>query len=226
MDFEALLKQNHRMAHHNIRRKVFISISGLIICSIIGFIVVRPKQDPTFQKRPEKINSRLEQGAAGNSTTEDSITIQAPATKGPITNQKPVSAKMLSDKKQKVVPTIQEPVSGETSDKVSQPFYVQAEPREGYPLLYGYFEESLVYPGQAVKDSVEGVVNVMFSINADGKAENITIENSLGPLFDEEVIRLLNNMPLWNPATYNRKVVKSKISLPIEFDLDKTNLNK
>jgi TonB family protein len=104
--------------------------------------------------------------------------------------------------------------------------YRQAEPRDGYPVLYAYFEKNLVYPRAAVKDSVEGVVNVVFSIDAEGKPKNITIENSLGPLFDQEAVRLLNNMPLWKPASYNGKVVPSKISLPITFALNKTTFTK
>jgi TonB family protein len=100
-----------------------------------------------------------------------------------------------------------------------QPVYVQAQPAEGYPALYNYFGKSLRYPPSAVKDSVQGVVNVAFVVDQSGKATQIVIEKSLGTEFDKEVMRLMENMPLWRPALYGGKPVQSKISLPITFSL-------
>lgn len=106
---------------------------------------------------------------------------------------------------------------------VVQPTYVQAEPIDGYPALYAYFNRNLIYPADAVKDSIEGVVTVVFTLDSTGTAKNIQVENSLGILFDKEVIRLIRNMPLWKPATYNGKPVPARISLPVTFQLKKTS---
>lgn len=125
-----------------------------------------------------------------------------------------------------------DPAATQRREEESQPsreadapdaIYVQAEPVDGYPDLYSYFARNLVYPRGALKDSVEGIVNVVFVVEANGSASNITVENSLGPLFDEEVLRLLKNMPAWKPATYNGRPVRSKVSLPIAFDLEKVS---
>jgi TonB family protein len=108
----------------------------------------------------------------------------------------------------------------ETAPATEQPVYVQAEPLQGYPSLYDYFDKNLVYP-RDVKDPVEGVVDVTFVIDTKGKAVNITVDNSLGEAFDREVVRLIQNMPQWRPALYNAKPVQSKISLPITFSVKK-----
>lgn len=99
--------------------------------------------------------------------------------------------------------------------------FSQAEPVDGYQALYAYFNHALTYPPEAVADSVEGVVTVVFSISIEGKAEKIYIEQSLGELFDREAVRVIQHMPLWKPATYNGKAVSSKISLPLTFQIKK-----
>jgi TonB family protein len=110
----------------------------------------------------------------------------------------------------------------------SQPdnVYIQAEPIDGYPHLYAWFEKSLVYPNEAIKDSIQGVVTVVFSIDEKGRAQNIHIDNSLGKAFDDEVYRLMTNMPLWKPASYNGHYVRGKISLPLTFEIKKLNSKK
>ena len=97
--------------------------------------------------------------------------------------------------------------------------YVQAEPREGYTHLYAYFNANLQYPPQAVKDSIEGIETISFTIDQRGKATNLTISNSLGALFDQEAMRLIRNMPDWNPASLNGEPIASQLSVPLTFQL-------
>ncbi len=99
--------------------------------------------------------------------------------------------------------------------------YIGAEPELGYPHLYSYFEEQLKYPKAAVKDSLQGIVTASFVINIIGKPEQIEISNSLGKPFDDEVNRLIKDMPIWKPARLNGKAVTSKISLPFTFSFTK-----
>ncbi len=101
--------------------------------------------------------------------------------------------------------------------KPTTPLFVKAEPVDGFPYLYEYFRIELQYPEAAVKDSISGVVMVSFIINRQGKPENITVLNSLGPAFDEEVLRLIENMPDWKPATRDAVPIPSKISMPLTF---------
>lgn len=108
-------------------------------------------------------------------------------------------------------------VAGKQNKASTMPRYVQAEPIDGYPALYDYFDKNLVYPEEALAKSVDGVAEVTFVIDTTGRAVEIRIENSLGEEFDREVFRLLENMPLWTPASYNGTPVRSRLSLPITF---------
>ncbi|HTF21476.1 MAG TPA: energy transducer TonB [Chryseolinea sp.] len=105
---------------------------------------------------------------------------------------------------------------GETSAKDT---YVQAEPRQGYTHLYAYFSEQLSYPPQAVKDSIEGIETVSFTIDERGRPTHISITHSLGSAFDQEAIRLIREMPDWTPATLNGSPVASQLSVPLTFQL-------
>ena len=113
--------------------------------------------------------------------------------------------------------------------EVSQPkeatadIYTEAEPVSGYDDLYAYFEKELKYPADA-SVAAEGDVAVTFVINKKGKPEQIKFINSLGPEFDKEVIRVINNMPGWKPATQNGKPVPAKISQSFTFDVKSKDL--
>jgi hypothetical protein len=63
-------------------------------------------------------------------------------------------------------------------------------------------------------------------VNTDGKPENITIKQSLGEPFEKEARRLIENMPLWKPATLNGKPVSSQMSIPLTFQIQKVNVNR
>jgi TonB family protein len=109
------------------------------------------------------------------------------------------------------------PAAKEEEGSSVQPQYIGAEPIEGFPVLYAYFDRELKYPLQALSDSIQGVETVAFLIDKSGKPGKIEIQQSLGEVFDREVIRLLQNMPPWKPATLNGKPVVSKISVPFTF---------
>lgn len=113
------------------------------------------------------------------------------------------------------------PASSTISASKEEDVYVQAEPVQGYALLYAYFNDHLVYPPSAVKDSVQGVETISFVINAEGKAEKVEVKQSLGEAFDKEARRLVAGMPAWKPATLNGRPVASSIALPITFQIQR-----
>lgn len=101
--------------------------------------------------------------------------------------------------------------------------YIEAEPVNGYDDLYAYFEKELKYPVE-VAVAAEGDVEVTFVINREGKPEHIKFVNSLGPEFDKEVIRVINNMPGWKPAMQNGKPVPARISQSFTFSIKSKGL--
>ena len=129
-------------------------------------------------------------------------------------NDKTVSIVRPERSKKSEVPASAAPLSKEE-------IYIQAEPQNGYSNLYEYFAENLVYPSEALADSIQGVQTISFIINRNGTPEKITITNSLGEPFEREARRLIETMPAWRPATLNGKPVESKVSLPLTFQIQK-----
>lgn len=221
MDFDDLLDQKDKLVskHRNFRRvrNLFIGfVSVLTILSLVFFLAGREGED-----QPLRVSVKPAQPALSPPVGTDTIQSghfreekQSPPAQRKGKEKPPVKPKGTEEKES----------SGDKEQaRRQQPVYVQAEPLDGYPALYDYFDRNLVYPPSAAKEPVEGVVDVAFVIDTTGNAINIRVENSLGEVFDNEVIRLMDNMPAWRPASYNGKPVQSKISLPVTFSVKKNN---
>ena len=108
-----------------------------------------------------------------------------------------------------------------TTIRTALPAYAEAEPVNGFPHLYEYFNSELKYPPTAIPDSIQGIVTISFVISRENHPEKIKIINSLGAVFDLEALRLIENMPAWKAATLNGKPVASKISIPLTFRIER-----
>ena len=223
MDFDALLQKKQKVTERrqNLRKlKIVAGVATLIIIPVL--LVWLPVNDPRqgvdpMQKNPPEGSSAMNPvtDTVRSHVPHDSTLKKDPISPSSNTSKPPQPAAPVTSDREGVKADDTKP-----AQRVA-PVYQQAEPAEGYPALYDYFSRNLVYPKAAVRDSVEGIVDVVFVIDTTGKPVNIVIENSLGPLFDKEATRLVEGMPLWKPASYNGKPVKSKISLPITFGLQK-----
>lgn len=95
--------------------------------------------------------------------------------------------------------------------------YLEASPDMGYDSLYSYFSKALKYPTEHLEEGLEGVVMVQCTIDKNGKVKNTEITQSLGGLFDQEALRVIQSMPAWSPASINGKNTSSKITIPLTF---------
>lgn len=178
---------------------------------------------------------------------EEAVAVEIQATENAITNQKtsglePPKAKSTEKASQKLKPVPQVSSEKETVDiskeekvieeeRGDQPGfqmgYERAVPIVGMDSLSKYLNKNLQYPEEIDKsEGIEGSVNVVFRISKDGEPSNIEIQNSLGAAFDEECVRLISNMPKWNPAIRNGKAIDSKVSIQLSFQIDKENVEK
>lgn len=82
-----------------------------------------------------------------------------------------------------------------------------------------YLSTSLQYPKKAVRNKIEGVVLLQFIVSEKGKVTDITIIKSVEKSLDEEAVRVVKNMPDWEPAIWGGKFSKSFKRLPISFQL-------
>jgi TonB family protein len=138
-------------------------------------------------------------------------------------HQEVIEIEKINEQATKITEPEAQPADERAKDSATQGTfnYVEAEPLEGYPHLYDYFASELKYPEVAMKDSISGIVSISFVLNNKGKPEQIKVLNSLGEAFDQEALRIIENMPAWKPATLNGNPVPSKISVPLSFQFKK-----
>ncbi len=90
----------------------------------------------------------------------------------------------------------------------------------GYAGMQKYFDKNLQYPYDASGEGVEGVVNVSFTVDENGRLTSAqTVGPKLGYGLEEEAMRVVKNMPAWNPGKLKGQNVKTKYTLPVRFQL-------
>lgn len=83
-----------------------------------------------------------------------------------------------------------------------------------------YIQKNLKYPQSAKDNGIEGVVGVIFVVNADGSIGNIRIKRMIDPDLESESIRLVKNMPKWVPASDNGTPIESQAEVNVTFSLE------
>ena len=77
------------------------------------------------------------------------------------------------------------------------------------------------YPKEAVKNGIQGRVLVDFVIDEKGKVRDVKVLKGVDPLLDDEAVRIISASPDWKPGWLRGKKVKSRMSLYVEFRLEK-----
>lgn len=91
----------------------------------------------------------------------------------------------------------------------------------GYKGLQNYFDTKMEYPLEANNAGVEGTVRVTFIVDENGKLIDPTVVgNRPGYGLEEEALNIVKRMPDWYPAQVKDKKVKTRITLPIRFELN------
>ena len=89
----------------------------------------------------------------------------------------------------------------------------------GEKARFEYMAQNLRYPAKARDKRVQGIVYVSFVVEPDGSITNPQILQGIGHGCDEEVIKLIKNMPKWNPGMQRGKPVRVQFNMPVKFTL-------
>ncbi|OYU95252.1 MAG: hypothetical protein CFE21_13195 [Bacteroidetes bacterium B1(2017)] len=91
----------------------------------------------------------------------------------------------------------------------------------GNEAMYKYLSRTIRYPSQAHKKNKEGKVVLTFIVQSDGTITDVEqVGTPAGYGMDEEAIRVVKEMPKWNPGFQGGKPVIVKYTLPIRFQLN------
>lgn len=82
----------------------------------------------------------------------------------------------------------------------------------GNSEMYKFIGNYLKYPPKAIEANISARVSANFVIEINGEISNIQIIKGIGFGLDEEVIRIIELMPKWEPAEHKGKKVRSEVS--------------
>lgn len=82
-----------------------------------------------------------------------------------------------------------------------------------------WLTKNLKYPISAQKRMVKGRVVAQFIVNTDGSVSDLELTEHLDTSCDQEVLRVLRLMPKWQAGMMNAKLCRTKVSIPIIFNM-------
>ena len=89
----------------------------------------------------------------------------------------------------------------------------------GLEELYKWIDNNVQYPAVAWENGIEGRVILKFIVEKDGSLSDSTVIHSVHPMVDREALRLVGQMPKWNPGRRAGVPVRVRYCLPIKFKL-------
>jgi periplasmic protein TonB len=104
--------------------------------------------------------------------------------------------------------------------------YGKAETAPQFPggqrALDKYINNSVNYPQQAIDDDMSGIVHVSFVVDEQGKVTKAKVLDpaNVGDGLDQEALRVVKSMPSWKPGRVNGKKVRTRMELPISFQVE------
>jgi TonB family protein len=82
-----------------------------------------------------------------------------------------------------------------------------------------YMVENIKYPDEARNKGITGVVFVTFVVEKEGKITSVKVIRGIGGGCDEEAVRVIKNMPNWEPGKQKGEAVRTQFNIPIKFSL-------
>ena len=82
-----------------------------------------------------------------------------------------------------------------------------------------WLTRNLKYPPSAQRKQSRGKVVAQFVVNTDGSVSDLELTEHLDASCDREVLRVLKMMPKWQAGVMNAKPCRTKVCIPIVFNL-------
>lgn len=102
-------------------------------------------------------------------------------------------------------------------------FLNSTDPRQ---FLQRWVYQYLKYPQKAVEQGIQGRVLVDFIIEPDGSVTNVRVSRGADPLLDAEAVRVVSASPKWRPGRLRGEKVRTSMTIPVEFVLEKKSGNR
>ena len=154
-------------------------------------------------------------------TATDSATVAATAAK---TADSVASVKATKKKKGKLSIAMARADSAKMA-KDAHGVYNRADKEPEFPggegALSNYINKNLPYPQTLIDNGTSGTVHVSFVVDEHGKVLDPQAMDGkiLGDDLVNQTLTVFKNMPAWTPGTVHGKKVKTRLEVPVTFEL-------
>ena len=174
-----------------------------------------------------KIDSSGMSKADSNINNNSGTAVDMPPADVDTTRSKMVAKPNLAKKGKKgsIKININTPSSKKEMNADKDGYYTNTEILPSFPggqrALENFFEKNIQYPSEASDNGVEGIVNIVFLVDKNGKVSSPKVVSSnIGYGIEKEAMRVFSKMPTWTAGKIKGKNVKTKYTLPVNFRLD------
>jgi len=116
------------------------------------------------------------------------------------------------------------PVEEDDEEQEEAQIFTVVEAMPGFPggeaARIKYLNNNIKYPQMARESGIQGRVFVTFVVEKDGSVTDVRVLRGIGGGCDEEAIRVIKNMPKWQPGKQRGKPVRVQFNMPILFKLN------
>lgn len=98
--------------------------------------------------------------------------------------------------------------------------------RGGERALMKYISDNVVYPPEAIKDSIQGKVILQFLVDPSGNVGDVKVVRSVHELLDAEAVRVVKTLPKFYPGRELGKAVSVWCTIPVTFKLSDDKMVK
>jgi len=111
----------------------------------------------------------------------------------------------------------------EEPEYVEKVFFIIVEEMPSYKggdkARLEYLHNNMKYPEMAKEINAQGTVYVRFIVETDGSISNVYVARGIGSGCDIEALRVVKNMPPWNPGKQRGIAVRTQLIMPIKYIL-------
>jgi len=90
----------------------------------------------------------------------------------------------------------------------------------GVRAMQEFLSSHIKYPYDAKKLGIVGIVYISFIVWKDGSIRDVKVKRGIGGGCDEEAVRVVKSMPVWNPGFQRNIPVNVECILPVKFKLN------
>lgn len=90
----------------------------------------------------------------------------------------------------------------------------------GVAALMAYLRKNIKYPAICRENNIQGKVIVTFVVNKDGSIVDVEVAKGVNPALDKEAVRVISQMPNWQPGRQLGRPVRVRYSVPVNFRLN------